>query len=493
VYSASLQLTNTIVGANLKASRECELIGSVSATGAGNLVTNNVNCPGVASTDDPLLAPLAIEAPGNTPTMAIDDGSPAHDAGDDDTCEAADQRGVSRPRSLHCDIGAYEYVKPSANLSVSTSTLGSAVSGNDLAYLVQVDNHGPTAAENVSLSITLPATATFVSITGSGGFSCTGSGPVTCTKAFMSEGSTALLTLTVHLPSSMVNGTPVTESATVGSSTADPVPGNNSASVTATAATRADLFVSKAATPTVVAGTDVAYGITVTNLGPSDAQSVIVADTIPAGTTFRSVSAPSGWSCVAPAVDTPGPLAVSCSKASLAAGATAQIMLTIRLGAAAADGSQLCNTASASSSTADPLPSNNTSEACATVRTLADLSLAQTASKTGKPGKGTASFTFVVTNLGPSDSQTVSLTATSSLFSGPAPTTSATDGATCAVSGQTVTCSWARIAVGDTATVTISVPWRSAKGSVCTTGAVTAGTPDPNAVNDTAGACIGKK
>jgi hypothetical protein len=39
----------------------------------------------------------------------------------------------------------------------------------------------------------------------------------------------------------------------------------------------------------------------------------------------------------------------------------------------------------------------------------------------------------------------------------------------------------------------ISVPWRSSVGQICTTGTATAGTPDPNAVNNTATACIGKK
>jgi hypothetical protein len=36
-------------------------------------------------------------------------GSPAIDAGNDSACPSIDQRGVTRPSGLHCDIGAYEF------------------------------------------------------------------------------------------------------------------------------------------------------------------------------------------------------------------------------------------------------------------------------------------------------------------------------------------------------------------------------------------------
>ena len=242
-----------------------------------------------------------------------------------------------------------------------------------------------------------------------------------------------------------------------------------------------------------VAGTDVTYAITVSNPGASDAQAVSISDTIPAGTTFRSVTPPSGWTCNAPAAGTPGPVAVTCSRATLAWGASGQFSVTVRLAASAGDGSQLCNTASISSSTSDPATANNSSQTCGTVRTSADLALSQTVSTIGKAGKGTAIFTLVTTNNGPSDAVGVSLTATSSLFSVPAPAISAPSGASCTAANQTVTCSWAAMPVGSTATVMISVPWRSAVGQVCTVGTVSAGTSDPNAVNNTASACIGKK
>jgi uncharacterized repeat protein (TIGR01451 family) len=492
-YSASLDLTNTIVAGNTPGAKECELLGSVGTTGSGNLITNNVDCPGVVSTADPGLAPLAIEAPGNTPTMAIDASSAAYDAGDDDACEPADQRGESRPRGAHCDIGAYEYVKPSADLAVSTTIAAGAVAGNDVAFLVHVDNNGPTAAQSVSVTDTLPAGTSFVSIVGSGGFTCSGSGPVTCTNALMLEGASALFTLTVHLPASMANGSTLTNAVSASATTADPVPGNNTASVTATVSTRANLSITKTGPTAPTAGTDVAYTITVRNSGPSNASAVSMTDTIPAGTSFQSLTSPIDWSCVKPSVGTAGPVGVSCSIASLAPGATASFTLTVRLGPSAAAGGDLCNTASVASTTTDPVSSNNASQACGTIRTLADLALVQSALTTGKPGKGTATFTLSITNLGPSDATNVSLAASSSLFTGPAPAINSTTGATCAVAGQTVTCSWASIPLGGTVRATISVPWRSSVGTVTMTGTVTGGTPDPNAINNVATTSIGKK
>jgi hypothetical protein len=56
---------------------------------------------------DPMLAPLANNG-GLTPTMLLLPGSPAIDAGDSSVCPGRDQRGVSRPQSLGCDIGALE-------------------------------------------------------------------------------------------------------------------------------------------------------------------------------------------------------------------------------------------------------------------------------------------------------------------------------------------------------------------------------------------------
>lgn len=74
--------------------------------GARNLESDN-SCGALAFTASPLLGPLQDNG-GATPTHALLPGSPAIDAGSTAGCPATDQRGVTRPKGLFCDIGAFE-------------------------------------------------------------------------------------------------------------------------------------------------------------------------------------------------------------------------------------------------------------------------------------------------------------------------------------------------------------------------------------------------
>jgi hypothetical protein len=56
--------------------------------------------------------------------MSISTGSPAIDAGNNGTCTAADQRGVSRPQGSACDIGAFEAELINIFLVTNTSDSG---------------------------------------------------------------------------------------------------------------------------------------------------------------------------------------------------------------------------------------------------------------------------------------------------------------------------------------------------------------------------------
>jgi hypothetical protein len=87
------------------------------SSNSGNLIeVNGASGPntgpftGVVTMADPQLKPLALNAPGNTPTMAITASSPAFNTADSSNnhCLPTDQRGVSRPQLGGCDIGAYE-------------------------------------------------------------------------------------------------------------------------------------------------------------------------------------------------------------------------------------------------------------------------------------------------------------------------------------------------------------------------------------------------
>lgn len=111
--SASVALRNTIVAGNTGRD-ECYLRNGPTASGTSNLVTPHgtdafTACPGITATADPQLGPLALNAPGRTPTMALSATSPAIDAGDPAVATLDDQRGVLRPQGAQVDIGAFEY------------------------------------------------------------------------------------------------------------------------------------------------------------------------------------------------------------------------------------------------------------------------------------------------------------------------------------------------------------------------------------------------
>ncbi len=147
----SLILHNNIIANN--GADECFFTGgSIFVEGAGNLIMNNGSgmttsigtfnaCPGVATTSDPQLQPLQLNGTGNTPTMAILNGSPAVDTADSGTSLSTDQRGVARPQASGFDIGAYEARPPSFSLSTVRTipvdingTISATVTLNSLEY-----------------------------------------------------------------------------------------------------------------------------------------------------------------------------------------------------------------------------------------------------------------------------------------------------------------------------------------------------------------------
>jgi len=106
----SATLSNTIIANSTGG--DCYSDVGTALTATNNIVEDD-SCSATLSVD-PNIGPLADNG-GPTQTMALTASSPAIDAGDDAICAAYpvsnyDQRGMTRPNSLHCDIGAYEYI-----------------------------------------------------------------------------------------------------------------------------------------------------------------------------------------------------------------------------------------------------------------------------------------------------------------------------------------------------------------------------------------------
>jgi uncharacterized repeat protein (TIGR01451 family) len=122
----------------------------------------------------------------------------------------------------------------SADLTITkTANLSSpphAFSGSSVPYTLAVTNNGPTAASSVSVTDPLPAGAGFVSATGSGWTCGFAAGVVTCTRPALALGTAPPITLTITAPT-VSRSEEIPNTATVSAATSDPVPGNNSSTV----------------------------------------------------------------------------------------------------------------------------------------------------------------------------------------------------------------------------------------------------------------------
>jgi len=114
----------------------------------------------------------------------------------------------------------------------------------------------------------------------------------------------------------------------------------------------ADLSVDVSAGPDpVAAGEEITYVITLMNGGPSPASSIELADALPAGTTFVSVTEPPGWGCTTPAPGGTGE--VVCSAATFDPEEPAVFTLVVAADICTPADTVATNTADVSSATAD--------------------------------------------------------------------------------------------------------------------------------------------
>ncbi|BCU78627.1 hypothetical protein llg_33420 [Luteolibacter sp. LG18] len=388
-------------------------------------------------------------------------------------------------------------VDPRSDLAVTvTDSPDPVVAGTNLTYTITVVNNGPSAAASVSLGDTLPAGTTFVSLSSVGGWSPTtpavgASGSITVTKASVAPAESASFTLVVQVAASVVNGTVISNTATVSTTTTELNSGNNSSTATTTVSTSADLSVTMTDSPDpVTAGQNITYTVNYSNAGPSDAAGVSVSDTLPAGTTFVSSSAPGGWSTSAPAVGSSG--TVTFTSPSVANGGSGSFTIVAKVASSVTAGTVISNTATIAATTTDPSGGNNSATATTTVNRSSDLAI--TMSDSPDPVNATQNVTYTIdlTNNGPSDASSVSISDTlplnTTFSSASAPAGWSTSAPAVGAAG-TVTftkSSFAAAATGQftiVATVDLLAPNNS---TLTNTATVTATESDPNSSNNSA-------
>ena len=283
-------------------------------------------------------------------------------------------------------------VTPQADVAVGKSGPATVLAGANFTYTINVTNFGPSTASNIVTVDALPANATFVSASGSGTLG--GGNVVTWPATTLLSGATATFTVTVTAPAS---GS-LFNSASASSPTSDPNPTNNvgtntGAQVTTTVTPQADVAVGKTGPATVLAGGNLTYTISITNLGPSTASNVIAQDNLPTNAVF--VSASSGGTLGASNI-------VTWPATTLFSGGVTNFTVIVT---APASGS-LLNRASANSPTGDPNPTNNVgtntgAQVTTSVTPQADVVVTVTGPSTVLAG-GNYTYIVSITNLGPS-------------------------------------------------------------------------------------------
>ncbi len=106
------------------------------------------------------------------------------------------------------------------------------------------------------------------------------------------------------------------------------------------------LLTGNVSAPSVTAGQNITYTLTLDNNGPNTLSNVTVSDTVPPNTTFVSVTTPSGWTATTPAVGSTG-TAVSFNIGSLAPNTTTTFTIVVQV-ASGTQGTSITDTATVS-------------------------------------------------------------------------------------------------------------------------------------------------
>lgn len=349
-----------------------------------------------------------------------------------------------------------------------TSLQENAVAGEVINYTITVNNLGLSDAQNIVVTENLPAELELISVNTSAG---TWNSPE-WNIGTLADGATVTMEIAALVETDVLQGTTITNTASVTSTTPDPNTSNNTANKSNQVNAVADLEITKISqTNTVIAGQNISYLITVRNNGSSNAQNVSVTDNLPAGLTFISANPSTGsftgteWQI-----------------GTLSSGASATLLLTALVNANVTEGTVINNTAIVSSPTSDPEPENNTSTSTKTVNSLADLVMNKTASNDNPNAGEQIVYTLSVENIGPSNAVNVNVNDV-------VPSTLTITGVSTNV-GSWISPDWiiGSLPVGQTVqlTITANVKANVPNGtSINNTANVSSGTPDPVSSNNT--------
>ena len=245
------------------------------------------------------------------------------------------------------------YPRGTADLSVVMGDSPDPVfTGTSLSYFFTVANRGPASAPSVTLTNVLPPGVTVTSAAATIG-TCAVDTVLTCTLGEMPPGGLIRIGMLATAPSVVPVPNPMISSASVSSGAADPDPADNQVSHATTVVppippNAADLSIAVAGPAIVRTGGTVSYTLTVVNHGPAAASSVFLDDPSPPGVAFSSAAG----DCVT---------SFPCALGTLAPGQARSVVASFIVPVDYSGSNPIVNTAAVSTSTFDPVPSNNAS------------------------------------------------------------------------------------------------------------------------------------
>ena len=284
-----------------------------------------------------------------------------------------------------------------------TTLTSPVVPGEPVSYTIVAANAGSSTVTDAAVADTFAApllNCTYTAAATAGtptGFTPSGSGDIADTLT-LAPGDQVTYTVTCDVDPA-ATGT-VDNTATIASAAVpDPVPANNTSTVSDPLSPSADLSVVKTTlTSPVEPGQPVSYSVVVTNLGPSTVTDAAVADSfvVPLLSCTYTAAATAGT----PSGFTPSGAGDISDTLSLAPGD--EVTYTIVCGVDAAATGLVTNTATVNSTVVpDPDTANNTSTVLDALSPSADLSVVKTTLTSPVVSGEPVSYTIVVGNGGP--------------------------------------------------------------------------------------------
>jgi uncharacterized repeat protein (TIGR01451 family) len=283
-----------------------------------------------------------------------------------------------------------------ASLSVTKLAPAMAPAGTPFSYTLVITNDGPSVAPTVQVTDQLPISLTYLSQAGAepalAGFASAGQLLTWTLAADMTPLATQIITFNVQVTDNVDSLVSIANTAYASTTIA-------AALAEGSAVTQLQPRGSLALTKTVltanpIAGSDITYGLTVTNLGPSPAPAVTITDDWPVVIAYTSSSG-----CTAPFNSV-----ITCTGGSLAVGASWEITIAGRITSSAS--AAFTNTAYATS----PITTAQVSSSISTTPGIqVSVHVTKSADLTVLAGNP-LTYTLYVTNSGPSQASIITLT-----------------------------------------------------------------------------------